>query len=377
MRVAEVVTLIERIDAVRHGSNDIAAVRQGLAGVARLRGWLDGCEADLAAATIGRVPVPVETIAESAKISQRAADRVIERHGTATDVPSFGEALIDGDVSGGHVDALTAGIRSLEPAERHGFRQHAAGLVEQAKSSTVEEFRALVQAEARRFSADHGEERLARQKRACRLRSWVSPSDGMWKLSGSFDPQTGLTLHGRLSAAVSRLFHQSVPDDAPDDPGERADFLRAQALLALTAGSVAGAGAVAPRSSLSSISRRRARRAPRGRRLTQIRPWPRRATSRPSRRDRARPRRGVRVRGRSIRNRTRLNSTHRNPTSRTLVSPDRLRRSIPCARAPRWSTDLHRTHRHRTALRRSPQRPPGAHRSGRTGAIRIRVLRRH
>ncbi len=241
--MAEVVTLIERIDAVRHGSNDIAAVRQGLAGVARLRGWLDGCEADLAAATIGRVPVPVETIAESAKISQRAADRVIERHGTATDVPSFGEALIDGDVSGGHVDALTAGIRSLEPAERHGFRQHVAGLVEQAKSSTVEEFRALVQAEARRFSADHGEERLARQKRACRLRSWVSPSDGMWKLSGSFDPQTGLTLHGRLSAAVSRLFHQSVPDDAPDDPGERADFLRAQALLALTAGSVAGAGA--------------------------------------------------------------------------------------------------------------------------------------
>ncbi len=221
MRVAEAVALIQRVDAVRHASNDLASVRQALAGVAQLRGWLDGCEADLAAATIGRVPVPAKEIAEAAKISQRAAERMIERHVTADDVPSFGQALTEGDVSGGHVDVLAAGIRSLEPAERSGFRQHAAGLVGQAKLSTVEEFRALVQAEARRFSADHGEARLARQRRACRLRTWVSPSDGMWKLSGSFDPETGLALHGRLSAAMSRLFHQSVPDDAPDDPRSR------------------------------------------------------------------------------------------------------------------------------------------------------------
>ncbi len=227
MRVTEVMALIERVDAVRCAPNVVAEIREALAGVARLRGWLDGCEADLAAAIIGRVPAPAKEIAAAGRTSQRAADRAIERHVTGGDVPTFGKALADGEVSGGHVDVLAAGIRSLESAERAGFRKHAAELVEQAKTSTVEEFRSLVQAEARQYSADNGESRLAQQKRACRLRSWVSPADGMWKLSGSFDPESGLVLHGRLAAAVSRLFHQSVPDDAPDDPGERADFLRA------------------------------------------------------------------------------------------------------------------------------------------------------
>lgn len=239
MRVTEVVSLIERVDTVRCAPKVVAEIREALAGVARLRGWLDGCEADLAAAIIGRVAAPAKEIAAAGRTSQRAADRAIERHVTGGDVPTFGEALADGAVSGGHVDVLAAGIRSLEPAERAGFRQHAAELVEQAKTSTVEEFRSLVQAEARRYSADHGESRLARQKRACRLRSWVDPADGMWRLSGRFDPESGLALHGRLAATVSRLFHQSVPDDAPDDPGERADFLRAHALLALTADAAA------------------------------------------------------------------------------------------------------------------------------------------
>jgi hypothetical protein len=55
----------------------------------------------------------------------------------------------------------------------------------------------------------------------------------MVRLSGSFDPEAGLRLTGRLARAVEALFHGAVPDGCPDDAGARQDFLRAHALLAL------------------------------------------------------------------------------------------------------------------------------------------------
>ena len=64
----------------------------------------------------------------------------------------------------------------------------------------------------------------------------------MWCLSGRYDPETGLAVHGRLTAAVDALFAEHVPDLCPADPLERQGFLRAHALLALTEGKGAGGG---------------------------------------------------------------------------------------------------------------------------------------
>ena len=76
--------------------------------------------------------------------------------------------------------------------------------------------------EVRRILRDDGVARLERQQRATRLRSWVD-RDGMWCLTGRFDPETGLTLHGRLDATVAALFTDQVPDGCPVDPLERHD----------------------------------------------------------------------------------------------------------------------------------------------------------
>jgi hypothetical protein len=64
----------------------------------------------------------------------------------------------------------------------------------------------------------------------------------MWCLSGRFDPETGLRLHGRLGAAVDRLFAEAVPRHCPSDPIERQGFLRAHALAALTEGRTGSVG---------------------------------------------------------------------------------------------------------------------------------------
>ena len=77
--------------------------------------------------------------------------------------------------------------------------------------------------------------RLARQRRATRLDTWID-DDGMWCLRGRFDPETGLTLHSRLANTVAALFADKTPDDCPFHPLERQAFLRAHALAALTEG---------------------------------------------------------------------------------------------------------------------------------------------
>ena len=242
MEIDEAVTMMRRVDAVRHAPVDLASIKDATGKIFKLRAWLDGCEAELAAATVGRSPTPARDIAAAGRTSERVANRVIERADTASSVPALGKAMADGDVSGGHLDAVTAGVKSLAPAQRQRLRQRAGELVAKASESTVDEFRELIQDEARKIMEDDGIARLDRQRRACRLQTWTSKSDGMWRLSGSFDPETGLKLSGRLSNMLSKLFAEPAPPEAPSDPGERTDFLRAMALVKLTEGGGGVAG---------------------------------------------------------------------------------------------------------------------------------------
>jgi Domain of unknown function (DUF222) len=242
MGIDEAVRLVRHVDAVRHAPTDLASITAATGEVTRLRAWLDGCEADLAAAFVGRSAMPTRDLAAARRTSERAADKVIERADTASSIPELGAAMAAGDVSGQHLDAVTAAVKSLEPAHRSAMRERAGQLAAKASTSTVEEFQALMRAEARRIMEDDGVARLQRQKRACRLRTWVSREDGMWRVSGSFDPETGLKLSGRLDNAVAALFAEATPESAPTDPGERADHLRALALVALTEGRAGSSG---------------------------------------------------------------------------------------------------------------------------------------
>jgi hypothetical protein len=87
----------------------------------------------------------------------------------------------------------------------------------------------------RRITRADGLSRLERLRRDIRVRVWVDER-GMWCLRGQFDPETGVALHQRLDAVVGRLFAEQTPDEAPSDPIERQDFLRARALTALMLG---------------------------------------------------------------------------------------------------------------------------------------------
>ncbi len=55
----------------------------------------------------------------------------------------------------------------------------------------------------------------------------------MFRLSGRFDPESGVKLHNHIRAMVAALFAERVPSTCPTDPGAKQDHLRALALLAL------------------------------------------------------------------------------------------------------------------------------------------------
>lgn len=124
------------------------------------------------------------------------------------------------------------------------FRESAPELIRAAAASgsTPEEFAASLHSAAERIAADGGMGRFERQRRATRLRTWTDRATGMWRLSGSFDPESGARMHGRIEAAMAAMFASKTPSTTPTEPGEKQDHLRALALLALTSGACAPVG---------------------------------------------------------------------------------------------------------------------------------------
>ncbi|MEQ1701389.1 MAG: HNH endonuclease, partial [Ilumatobacteraceae bacterium] len=215
------------------GTADRAELEAGLRSVSVVRAWLAAAEVDLAAALAGLVSFPEGAIADAGRGSQAAAGRVLERGRTLEETPSLAGALDAGEVTAAHVDVVTKAAKGLDDdAQRAELLRRADGLARFAAGASVTEFRRRIEGEVRAVQSGDGMDRLARQRRATRLRRWVD-GDGMWCLFGRFDPLTGVRLSGRLDAEVEALFAESVPQDCPSDPVAKQDFLAALALVQL------------------------------------------------------------------------------------------------------------------------------------------------
>jgi hypothetical protein len=210
----------------------------GLAAVDALIGWCEAQRARWATVLAAECEAPEVVVAEASRCSTREADRLTKRATTLDAMPSFADALAGGRVAAGHVDALTRGLTSLDTDDQRARLAAEASRLEHAATvMTPDEFAKRVRREVQRIQAadggDDADARLARQRRAARLRTWVDRDSGMWCLTGRFDPLTGLAIHNQLQQAVETMFREQQPAHAPSDPGERQDFLRAQAFVKL------------------------------------------------------------------------------------------------------------------------------------------------
>jgi len=229
---------------------DLADCRRELAALRAVRGIVDAREMrvlarmdEIAATPAGSGSFPDADHAAASKKPASDADRVRRRAKVADDVPQLGAALGDGDTTGDRLDIVARATSGMSDDERARFALHGDRLRDAARDLADRDFRALVDRLAAQARDDDGVSRLERQKRAVRLK-WWKDVEGMWRLDGRFDPESGLCLDARIRKAVDALFHGGgIPDGAPADPIERQHFLAAHALMALINGGRNAAGA--------------------------------------------------------------------------------------------------------------------------------------
>jgi len=170
--------------------------------------------------------------------------KIRHRKEVCEQVPEVGAALADGATTGERVDVLANATAGLKAAELERVAEHGAVIADAAINATPRQYRETIDRIVGQARLDDGLERLARQRRASRLRYWTG-ADGMWNLAGRFDPVRGVELEGRLRNTIEALFHDKSPGDAPTEPVERQQFLAAEALVAIFESKASASGLVA------------------------------------------------------------------------------------------------------------------------------------
>jgi hypothetical protein len=170
--------------------------------------------------------------------SAGGAGRALERAERAGQAPELKASMDEGRLSGEHLDAFAAAVRSLELRLQPALRALEADLVARAvaQRATVEQWRGWLQREVRLIEADDGKRRLERQKRETRCRVWVDPNSGMLRLAASLDPEAGAVLSHLLTEQLQTRLAQPRPSECPTDPFDAMDWQRAHALMDLITG---------------------------------------------------------------------------------------------------------------------------------------------
>lgn len=230
MTPAAVAERASRVAAVRA---DVGArspgIHAALVATRQIRAWADAQEAALIV-QLGRVEAFSEpTIADAGKCSLGKANQAKERAATLDATPRLADALADGAITSGHVDALTRGSKQLNDDQRSALFERADELVAVAAAATVDEFRRRLKLEVKNLQAGDGLDRLQRQRANVRVNTWTD-AEGMWNIRGTFDPVIGVKLASRLDGTVNALFAESVPEFCPTDPIEKQKFLAGHAL---------------------------------------------------------------------------------------------------------------------------------------------------
>jgi Domain of unknown function (DUF222) len=228
----DVVATASRLSVLDVFSLEAGGVALAQADSARLRAWLDGFDVACAQRLEALTPLAQQQTAGVTRAGRRETERLFQRAETIAAVPQLDDALSSGQISGGHVDVFGHALHKLNETQQQVLAGKADELLAVAVESTPEQFARTLRLEAIRLDESQGVERLERQRRDTALKLWVDPHTGMYRLSGQFDPESGLRLEGRLDNATETLLHTATPDTCPDGAG-RQDHLRALALLRL------------------------------------------------------------------------------------------------------------------------------------------------
>ena len=118
-------------------------------------------------------------------------------------MPVVAEALADGTIGAGHVDAIVNAARHLDDDATETLAAHSEALVNAAATMTPEEFDREVGELARSLSGDGGLTRHERLRRQRNVRRWVDRHSGMCKTLLSLDPLDDAKVWAAYNTAIA------------------------------------------------------------------------------------------------------------------------------------------------------------------------------
>lgn len=234
MQLSEAIERLETVVATTGSPDaDTTAIGHALSASSQLKSFLASQDAELAR-MLRAVPgsFPEATIADATRCSLNDAARDTERASTLDHADAMADALANGTIATGHVDALTRAGRQLNDEQRAELLDQHEELATEAAGTTPAEFGTVLKKKVKDLQRESGEERLEQQRRNTRLSVWTD-ADDMVCLKGRFDPVTGSEITARLRDIVASIRAAGVPDTAPTDALEQQRHLDAIALAHL------------------------------------------------------------------------------------------------------------------------------------------------
>jgi hypothetical protein len=215
MKPTEVEALLSGLAAAVPEQLDRDGCNARLRDLSRLKSWLAADELRTtrrmkALAAEGKAePAECALANEGGHAASEARD-TSERERIADQLSGFEDALADGEVTAGHLDALAMAVKMLaaHPELVEEFKARESELLGFAAQEGVDRFRKRCRRLARSLIArsDAGaDDELERQRARSFVRSRIDSQTGMWQFTAEFDPVRGAIVDRQLQAELARL----------------------------------------------------------------------------------------------------------------------------------------------------------------------------
>ena len=182
--------------------------------IAEVRAWCDARQIratrrQRSLATEGRAADPHSSLSNHGRQSSKDAKAASEREAVGAAFPAFEDALANGDVSAGHLDAIARATRNLDEEDRSEFNAQASGVLDDATRQSVDAFdrncRELARGIRARNDARSDVDELERQKAQSKVTRWVDQHTGMRKTLIEADPETDRRIWSAVQRERGRL----------------------------------------------------------------------------------------------------------------------------------------------------------------------------
>jgi hypothetical protein len=216
--------------------------------VAELKAWCDARQVratrrQRALAAEGRATDPRHSLSRHGRQSSKEAQATSEREAICGAMPGFEEALAEGAVSAGHVDAIAAATRSLDEGSKADFAAEAESLLDDATRQGVDTFatgcRDLARAIRHRRNAQSDVDELELQRSSSKISRWTDTETGLHKTLIELDPVSDRQFWSAVQRHRGRLRARTT------NRTTSWDRLTVDALLAAVASAASGGPSVA------------------------------------------------------------------------------------------------------------------------------------